>query len=126
MEVYHIADKIGELREALYRSAKANPERKFYSLFDKICRKDTLEEEWQRVRTNNGAPGIDNTTTIEEFQENRTENIDSIINDLRENRSAHDAIDGIVKYLNFGCEYMIDADITSCFDNIPVVCGLQG
>ena len=45
---------------------------------------------------------------------------------FRPNRSAHDAIDGIVKYLNFGCEYMIDADITSCFDNIPVVCGLQG
>ncbi|MHB8397294.1 MAG: hypothetical protein ACYDAZ_05100 [Thermoplasmataceae archaeon] len=39
-----MADRIGDLREALYRSAKANPDRRFYSLFDKICRKDLMEE----------------------------------------------------------------------------------
>jgi retron-type reverse transcriptase len=39
--------------------------------------------------------------------------------DFRPNRSACEAIDGIVKYLNFGCENVIHADITGCFNNIP-------
>ncbi len=38
---------------------------------------------------------------------------------FRPGRSAHDAVDEIVKYLNFGCEHVVDADITTCFDNIP-------
>ncbi|EQD47389.1 RNA-directed DNA polymerase (Reverse transcriptase), partial [mine drainage metagenome] len=25
----------------------------------------------------------------------------------------------VVKYLNFGCESVVDADISGCFDNIP-------
>ncbi len=37
---------------------------------------------------------------------------------FRPDKSAHDAVDEIVKYLNFGCENVIDADITACFDNI--------
>ena len=37
---------------------------------------------------------------------------------FRPDRSAHDAVDEIVKYLNFGCEHVIDADISACFDNI--------
>lgn len=38
---------------------------------------------------------------------------------FRPGRSAHDAVYEIVKYLNFGCEHVVDADITACFDNIP-------
>ena len=34
------------------------------------------------------------------------------------NRSANEAIDRIVKHLNFCCQNVIDADITSRFDNI--------
>jgi group II intron reverse transcriptase/maturase len=37
---------------------------------------------------------------------------------FRPNKSAHDAVDEIVKYLNYGCEHVIDADISACFDNI--------
>ena len=37
---------------------------------------------------------------------------------FRPNKSAHDAVDEIVKYLNYGCEHVIDADISQCFDNI--------
>ncbi len=37
---------------------------------------------------------------------------------FRPDRSAHNAVDEIVKYLNYGCENIIDADITACFDNI--------
>ena len=37
---------------------------------------------------------------------------------FRPNKSAHNAVDEIVKYLNYGCENVIDADISGCFDNI--------
>lgn len=171
-----MADKVGELREALYRAAKANPNRRFYSLFDKVCRMDVLEEAWKLVRTNQGAPGTDDIT-IEEFQKDQSSNLEAIAKELREqkyvatparrvwipksngkkrglgiptvkdrivqqavkiviepifeagfmecsfgfrpNKSAHDAVDEIVNYLNFGYEHVIDADITGCFDNIP-------
>ena len=39
--------------------------------------------------------------------------------DFKPNRSACEAIDWIVKYLSFGCENVIHADITGCFNNIP-------
>jgi group II intron reverse transcriptase/maturase len=37
---------------------------------------------------------------------------------FRPDKSAHDAVDEIVKYLNFGCEHVIDAYTSKCFDNI--------
>ncbi len=38
---------------------------------------------------------------------------------FRPGRSAHHAVAEVVKYLNFGCESVVDADISGCFDNIP-------
>ncbi|EQD47098.1 RNA-directed DNA polymerase (Reverse transcriptase), partial [mine drainage metagenome] len=38
---------------------------------------------------------------------------------FRPERSAHDAVDEVTKWLNFGCEQVIDVDIEGCFDNIP-------
>ncbi len=38
---------------------------------------------------------------------------------FRPEKSAHDAVMEVVKWLNFGCEQVIDADITACFDTIP-------
>src|SRR5712692_8215570 len=38
---------------------------------------------------------------------------------FRPEKSAHDAVMEVVKWLNFGCERVIDADITACFDTIP-------
>lgn len=38
---------------------------------------------------------------------------------FRPGRSAHHAVREVVKYLNYGCERVVDADITGCFDNIP-------
>jgi len=38
---------------------------------------------------------------------------------FRPDKSAHGAVMEVVKWLNFGCEQVIDADIMACFDTIP-------
>ena len=47
------------LQNGLYHAAKNERNRKFYSLNDKICRLDILEDAWKRVSANGGSPGID-------------------------------------------------------------------
>jgi group II intron reverse transcriptase/maturase len=53
---------VGELQDSLYRAAKADRRKVFYSLKDKICRTDVLYEAWGRVRKNGGAAGVDRET----------------------------------------------------------------
>ncbi len=38
---------------------------------------------------------------------------------FRPGKSAHDAVYEAIKWMNFGCGQVIDADIKGCFDNIP-------
>jgi RNA-directed DNA polymerase len=38
---------------------------------------------------------------------------------FRPKRSAHDALREIYKYINFGCHWVVDADLKSYFDTIP-------
>jgi len=55
-------DKVRALQHALYRTAKADPGRRFHALWDKVFRRDVLWRGWVAVRANNGAPGIDRIT----------------------------------------------------------------
>jgi len=52
-------DKARKLQRTLYRVAKQQPERRFTLLYDKVCRRDILQEAWQRVKSNKGAAGVD-------------------------------------------------------------------
>lgn len=58
-------DRVRALQHALYRSAKADPHRRFHALFDKVYRRDVLNRAWQDVRRNRGAAGIDQITLAE-------------------------------------------------------------
>ena len=58
----HPVDKVRELQRSLYRVAKRQGERRFHALYDRIWRGDVLLEAWQRVRSNQGAAGLDGVT----------------------------------------------------------------
>jgi len=61
-------DKVQELQRKLYLKAKSQPDFRFYALYDKVYQKDFLIRAWEKVKANQGAPGIDGVT-IKEIEE---------------------------------------------------------
>jgi hypothetical protein len=79
-------DSVRALQHALYRSAKADPGRRFHALRDKVYRRDVLWRAWVAVRRNNGAPGIDATTLADVEEYGVDWLLDELAEDLRNGR----------------------------------------
>ena len=75
-----------KLQRALYRAAKQQPERRFTLLYDKVCRRDILQEAWKRVKSNGGAAGVDRQRVADVCEQGEEQFLSEVEQELRQNR----------------------------------------
>jgi RNA-directed DNA polymerase len=74
------------LQHVLYRAAKADPDRRFHALSDKVHRRDVLDRAWEDVRRNRGAAGIDHVRLADVEEYGVTRLLGELAADLKERR----------------------------------------
>ncbi len=172
-------ESVRELQRKLYRAAKADGDRRFHSLHDKLYRADVLAHAWELVKRNRGTWGVDGQSImlieaevgVEDFlagiatelkegtyrpspvrrvlipkpgKPGKTRPLsiptvkDRVVQTacrlvvepifeagflpnsfgFRPKRSTKDASLAILRWLNFGCVHVVDADISDCFGSI--------
>lgn len=78
--------ELQKLRAALHDKAKSAPNFRFYSLYDKVYRRDVMQAAWTQCRANGGASGVDGQTftDIERYGVERW--LDELTEELRTKR----------------------------------------
>ena len=59
MKINNSKEKVRQLQNKLYLTAKKCDSRRFHALYDKVYREDVLYEAWKRVKANKGSSGVD-------------------------------------------------------------------
>lgn len=76
-------ESVRNLQRALYVKAKADPDYRFYALYDKLSRKDVLWHAWGSCRANRGVAGVDGET-FERIEEKGVEGwLDRLAEELK-------------------------------------------
>lgn len=83
-----LPEKVSQLRQKLGQKAKQEPTFRFYTLYDRIYRRDVLEAAWTRVKENDGSAGVDaeEISTISSNAERECLFLNEIEQELRERR----------------------------------------
>lgn len=68
MKTNNSKEKVRQLQNKLYLTAKKCQKRRFHALYDKVYRDDVLIEAWKRVKANKGSSGVDGIR-IEDIEE---------------------------------------------------------
>ena len=79
-------EKIRSLQRKLYVKAKAEPEYRFYLLYDKVYREDILEHAYKLAKANRGAPGVDGVTFAQIEEAGVKEWLSGLRQELQEKR----------------------------------------
>ena len=74
MQTNNSKEKVRQLQNKLYLTAKKCDSRRFHALYDKVYRDDILFEAWKRVKANKGSSGVDGIR-IEDIEEMGIEKI---------------------------------------------------
>ena len=73
-------EKVRQLQNKLYLTAKKCDSRRFHALYDKVYREDVLSEAWKRVKANKGSSGVDGI----EIEDIETMGIEKYLTEIKE------------------------------------------
>jgi group II intron reverse transcriptase/maturase len=77
------SERVQKLQAALHAKAKGSSTFRFYSLYDKVYRKDVLTIAFWQCRFNDGAPGVDGQTFVEIIDYGVERWLDELVEELR-------------------------------------------
>lgn len=85
-------EKIGILQRKLYAKAKAEPNYRFYLLYDKLWREDILAHAYALAKSNAGAPGVDGESFVQIEAEGRQGWLERLREEVRTKRYRPQAV----------------------------------
>ena len=80
MQTNNSKEKVRQLQNKLYLTAKKCDSRRFHALYDKVYREDVLSEAWKRVKANKGSSGVDGI----EIEDIETMGIEKYLTEIKE------------------------------------------